>query len=130
MKNFSKLFGIIAFVAVIVFSMVGCNMEDTGYQVEYYIITSSTYNNRPSNATHAETLNYVKNSSGVGKKSTYWCSNEQGLRDFFTEKLGYISNLDSMIQQINQQEVSAWWHIPGLLSTSRDYWFFYIENRN
>jgi uncharacterized lipoprotein YehR (DUF1307 family) len=129
MKNFSKLFGIIALVAVIVFSMAGCDMN-TGYQIEYYIITSSTYNNRPSDATHAEKLSYIKNSSGVGKKSTYQCSDEKGLRDFFTEKLGYLSDLDSVIQQINQQEVSTFWYSPGLFSISSDYWFFYIENRN
>ena len=101
-------------------------MNITGYKVEYYVITPSIYNNRPSNVTPEEALDYVKNlTSG---KHTYWCGSENGLRKFFTEKIEYISNLDEIIDYINSTSSSALWYKPGLLATVDEYYFFYVKN--
>ncbi|MBP3562336.1 MAG: hypothetical protein J6J67_07545 [Treponema sp.] len=126
MKKFTRFLGILAVIVGLGFSLSSCNMDITGYKVEYYVITPSIYNNRPSDVTPEEALDYVKNlTSG---KHTYWCGSENELREFFTEKIGYISNLDEVIDDINNNSTSVRWYKPGLLSTVDDYYFFYVKN--
>ena len=126
MKKFTRFLGILAVIVGLGFSLSSCNMDTTGYKVEYYVITPSIYNNRPSNVTPEEALDYVKNlTSG---KHTYWCGSENGLRKFFTEKIEYISNLDEIIDYINSTSSSALWYKPGLLATVDEYYFFYVKN--
>ena len=126
MKKITRILGIFAVVAGLAISLIGCNMNENGYKIEYYVITPSIYNNRPSGMTPEEALEYVKNlTSG---KHTYWCNSETYLREFFTEKLGYISNLDEIIDYINNNSTSALWYKPGLLSTIDDCYFFYVSN--
>lgn len=128
MKKFTRFLGIIAVIVGLGFSLSSCNMDETGYKIQYYVITPSIYNNRPSGVTPEEALDYVKNSAQRGKRGSFWSKNENRVREFFTEKLGYISNLDEVIDDINNNSTSVRWYKPGLLSTVDDYYFFYVKN--
>ena len=126
MKKLFKPFASLVLLALFGLAFISCGMR--GYSAECYIISSSTYSNRPSDATPEEALSYVKNASGTSSNGKHWCNNDSGLRDYFSEKCGYLSNMDSIISEINQKDVSAFWYAPGILSTKTDYLFFYVEN--
>jgi hypothetical protein len=125
-----KLFFSAILVCLLVLNFVGCDMENTGYQLEYYKITSSTYSNRPSDATNQEQLSYAKNAAGTGSKGTYWSSSFDGLKDKLLEITGALSVSNDIVSSINGQHITTVWYSPGLLSSKQDYWFFYIENNN
>lgn len=126
MKKLIKHLGIFTVIVGIVFFLVGCNMS--GYRVQWFKINSSIYADRPSNATADEHLQYIEVSTS--QNNVYFASDEDGLREFFTEKCGYLSNLDDVMQQITEKKVSIFYYAPGILSTVEDYYFFYVENNN
>ena len=128
MKKLFKLLVSLVLLALVGFSFVGCGMR--GYSIACYIISSSTYSNRPVDASPEEELSYVKNASGTSSDGKHWCNNDSGLRDYFSEKCGSLSNMDSIISDINQNEVSAFWYAPGILAINKNYLFFYVENNN
>lgn len=126
MKKFTRFLGILAVVVGLGFSLSSCNMDKMGYKIEYYVITQNTYyylQDRLSTSTPEELLNYVKNLQN-SKKQTYWCSSENGVRDFLTEKLTTIYNLEELIDFINSRSTSC---IIADQLFGDDY-FFYIKN--
>ena len=130
MKNTIKIFGIIAFIALIGFSMIGCDMENTGFQLEWYKITSETYNNRPTGVSAGEQLSYVKNSTGTGSKNTFWSSNYNQLEEKLLEVSGALSISSELKAAIQGNYETTAYSSPGLWNIFSDYWFFYIENNN
>lgn len=126
MKKLIKHLGIFTVIVGIVFFLVGCNMS--GYKVHWFEINSSIYADRPSNATAEEHLQYIDGSTS--QNNVYFTSDEEGLREFFTEKCGYLSKLDKVIQQITEEKVSYFYYVPGLLAVVDKYYFFYVENNN
>ena len=117
---------------VLVFGMVvvGCDEDNTGYQLEYYKITSSTYNNRPSGVTAEEHLSYVKRASGTGNKINYWTTSYDSLEKKILEVSGYYSISASFKTAIQEQYATVSYSGPGLWNPNSDYWFFYINNNN
>jgi|TergutMp193P3_1026864.scaffolds.fasta_scaffold179536_1 hypothetical protein len=132
MKNFKKLFGIIVFIAVIVLSMAGCDMENRGYQTYYYEITAATYNSRPTGTgvSYDEHLSYVKNAAGTKSGQKHWSAGIDNTREYLSDKMGIVSNLDEIISWIEGQYVTVFYKAPGFLNFGKPYMFFYIENNN
>ena len=131
LKRNVKCFGIIVFLALFGICFIGCNIS--GYKVEYYKISWETYNSRDSYPTADESLNFVKNAAGTESLGNYWCGGKssEGLRDFFNEKCGYVSNMDDILSSIEQDQTHGVWYSPGLLSTGPNYCqYFYITNEN
>jgi len=125
-----KLIFLVMLVCLTALNFIGCDMENTGYQVETYVITYSTYSNRPSGVTDNEALSYVKDASGTVSKGNRWHSNIDGVKDYLTETLGNLSNLNEVVSWIESDYTTVIWFSPGLFSPTQDYYFFYVENNN
>jgi hypothetical protein len=120
-----KLLLSVMLVTILVLSFIGCDM-DTGYQVEYYKITGSTYDSRPSDASDSAQLSYAKNANGSGGKNTFWVGTYDKLEEKLLEITGAYSITDELKNKIKSQYITTIWYQPGLFQN--DYWFFYIEN--
>ena len=128
-KNTFKILEIIAIVAIIGFSMTACDMENTGYLVEYYEITSSTYSALSSINTADEQLKYVKNATGASKKRNFWTTSFDAFKDKIYEISG-ASLTSDISSRIQGQYITALRTSPGLINWDKGYWFFYIQNNN
>lgn len=132
MKKFWKVFGITVFFWVIGMYFIGCDMNSTGYKVEYYSITYATYMKSETFSSNEEALEYVKKASGTGDRHTYWCGGKRAerLRSFFKDK-GHFSDdfIDKIVQGIDENETFAVWSAPDLFVFD-DCRFFYIKNNN
>ena len=130
MKNTIKWVGIIVVVAIIGFLMISCDIENTGYQMEYYQITSTTYNNSPTGVSASEHLSYVKNATGTGGKNTYWSNKYDQLEKKILEVSGASSISSGLKESIQGNYETPIYSSPGYFNSQSGYWFFFIENNN
>ena len=112
---------------LVIFGIMGCSLL-SDYEIRRFTINASIYQNRPSNVTTEEHLEYIKGYKD--RDAIHWLSNEEQLRDYFYESCGYISNMDEIIQEILVNKTCAFYYAPGLLSSVDDYYFFYVTNNN
>jgi hypothetical protein len=105
-------------------------MDNTGYRMEYYEITSLAWENRPSDASPSEQLTYVKTRTGTGSKKTYWTSSFDNLLEKLKEVSGHLTISKDLEDSIKAQYITTAWSSPGLFNPTSGYWFFHIENNN
>jgi hypothetical protein len=130
MAKKSSSFGLLILILFFGIIIYGCDVDDSGYKIQTYKITYSTYTNRPAGITDDKALSYVKNAYGTVSEGSVWHSRINGVKDLLTEKLGYLSNMNEVLGWIESDYTTVIWFSPGLLSTVQDNYFFYVENNN
>ena len=124
-KNRVFLLGILVMVLALGMTVVGCvDHDNTGFQVEYYEITSAILGNRPSGVTPEAHLSYVKRASGNNKKGDVWLSSYEAVEKKIREEGGISSISDASKTAILGQYTSVV-YTNAIFSPEM---FFYIKN--
>jgi predicted small secreted protein len=133
MKKSVKGFGIIAFAALIVFVIAGCNWENTvGYDIDVYELTTSLkdYYEKEGKSKEATLEGAIESTNVFRGRESNWVADETDLRDFlylYLDKKATDEELDAIMQIVtNQAEYLDWYVKEGETIA----YFVYIQNHD
>jgi hypothetical protein len=122
MKTLVRWFGIIAFAAVIVVSMVSCEteMNDEGYNVEIYEVDVDTYNEGKDFSVSAS-LELAKDEAI--ETDDKWVADENKLKEYLVDYLGESNQFDAISISAVDKARALWW-----FTNTDGYYVIYIVN--